>query len=172
MRHLIEKHLDRVGSRRALLLITMAIMWSAVATAVVVWALAKGVMESFWITLAVRSGDPVDIAVAVALWSILLITVPLARAVLAIRRAWRDERWRAQAALNALEARYPDVAAPSRHLENPRERLAVRGIEALETLVTGAPAEAGGDFEPRLIELGRRIEARPEPTRDVEPPTE
>ncbi len=156
MRHLIEKRLEEVGPRRALLLITMAIMWGSIAGAVVVWAIAKGLMETFWVTLAVLSGDPVDIAVAITLWVVLLTTVPLVRAVLSIWRAFQDERWKAQHALNQLEDRFPADAASSRHIENPRERLAVRGLEALETRVLGAPLEEGGDFEPRLIALAAR----------------
>lgn len=161
MRHLIEQHLELIGPRRSLLLITMAIAWVSIAVAVVVWALAKGLMESLWITLAIASGEAIDIAVAVALWSFFLLTVPLVRAAVRMWKAWQDERWEAKTALDQLEERlFPD-APSTRHLNNPRERLAQRTMEELEIRVLGAPQPEGVGCEARLIELARHEKRRP-----------
>lgn len=159
MRHLVERHLERVGSRRAFLLTVLAILWGSVAVAVVVWAIGKGVMESVWITLAVASGEFVDIAVAIVLWTVLLITIPLVKAVREIWQAFQDERWAAHVALNELEAQLPDQGRNSRHLDNPHDRLALRGLEALETEFLGAPA-VEGDLQPRVIALGDALRKR------------
>ena len=116
-------------------------------------------MESVWITLAVASGDPVDIAVAIVLWVVLLITIPLLRAVREIWKAWQDERWTAHVAINELEAQLPDQSHNSRHLDSPHERLALRGLEALETEFLGAPATEG-DLQPRVIALAETLRGR------------
>ena len=121
-------------------------------------------MESVWITLAVASGDPVDIAVAIVLWTVLLITIPLVKAVRAIWKAWQDERWAAHVALNELEGQLPDQSHNSRHLDNPHDRLALRGVEALEIEFLGAPAEEG-DLQPRVIALADALKRR----RDADP---
>jgi len=161
VRHFIEQHLERIGPRRSLLLITMAIAWSSIAVAVVVWALVKGLMASLWITLAVASGSPIDIAVAVGLWAFLLLTVPLARAGIGVWKAWQDERWEAKTALDQLEERlFPD-APSTRHLDSPRERLAQRAMEELELSVLGAPQPEGSGCEARLIELANHEKRRP-----------
>ena len=51
-------------------------------------------MESLWITLAIASGEPTNIAVAVGLWAFLLATVPLVRAGVGVWKEWQDQRWR------------------------------------------------------------------------------
>jgi len=161
VRHLIEQHLERIGPRRSLLLITMAIAWSSIAVAVVMWALAKGMIESLWITLAIASGEAIDIAVAVGLWAFLLLTVPLARAALRIWKAWQDERWEAKTALDRLEERlFPD-APSTRHLDSARERLAQRAMEELELRVLGASQPEGIGCEARLIALAQHEKRRP-----------
>ena len=161
VRHLIEQRLESIGPRRSLLLITMAIAWSSIAVAIVVWALAKGLMESLWITLAVISGDPSDIAVAIGLWAFILLTVPLVRAGLGVWREWQDERWEAKVALDQLEEQLFPGAPNTRHLDSPRERLAQRALEELELRVFGAPRQEGGACEARLSELAQHAKRRP-----------
>ncbi len=161
MRHLIEQHLERIGPRRSLLLITMGIAWSSIAVAVVLWALAKGLMESLWITLAIARGNPVDIAVAIGLWTFLLLTVPLIRAGLAIWKAWQDERWEAKTALDQLEEQLFPGTPNTRHLDSPRERLAERALDELELRVFGSPQQEGGACEARLRELAQHAKRRP-----------
>jgi len=139
----------------------MAIAWSSIAVAVVVWALAKGLIESLWITLAIASGKAIDIAVALGLWSFLLLTVPLVRAAVRMWKAWQDERWEAKIALDQLEERLFPQAPSTRHLDSPRERLAQRAMEDLELRVLGAPQPDGVGCEVRLIELARQEKRRP-----------
>lgn len=160
MRHLIEQHLEHIGPRRSLLLITMAIAWSSIAVAIVAWALAKGLMESLWITVAVTSGSPVDIAVAIGLWAFILLTVPLARAAVRVWKEWQDERWEAKLALDQLEEQLFPGTPNTRHLDNPRERLAERALEQLELRVFGAPQHEGGGCEARLRELAQHARRR------------
>lgn len=161
MRHLIEQHLERIGPRRSLLLVIMAIAWASIAVAIAVWGLAKGLIESLWITLAVASADPVDIAVALALWTFLLLTVPLVRAVREVWKARQDERWEAHNALNQLEEKVFPAAPSTRHLASPRERLAQRAMDDLELRVLGTPQAEGSGCEERLIDLARQEEERP-----------
>jgi hypothetical protein len=169
VRHLIEQHLERIGPRRSLLLITMVIAWLSIAVAIVVWAIAKGFVETLWITLAVASGDPTDILVAAVLWICLLLSVPLVRTGIGVWRAWTDERWEAKVALDQLEDElFPDVPS-TRHIDNPRERLAQRAIDALELEVFGAPRENAGGFAARLRELARH--AKKAATRLGRPPS-
>lgn len=161
VRHLIEQHLERVGPRRSLLLTVMAIIWASIAVAVVVWALAKGFMESLWITLSVISGDPIDISVAVVLWAFLLLTVPLVRAVVVIWKTRQDERWEANTALDQLEERLFEDPSSTRHLDSPRERLAQHALADLELRILGAPQQDGSGCEARLIELAHHEKRRP-----------
>ncbi len=116
-------------------------------------------METIWITLALASGDPIDIAVAVVLWIVLLITIPLITAVRVVWGEWRDERWAAHVALNELEAQLANARPTSRHMDSPHDRLALRGLEALETEFLGAPASEG-DFQPRVITLAKALQKR------------
>jgi hypothetical protein len=118
-------------------------------------------METLWITLAVVSGAPVDIAVAIGLWAFLLLTLPLVRAGISAWRAWQDERWEAKVALDQLEDQlFPDTPN-TRHLNSPRERLAQRALENLELRVFGQPQQEGDGFEARLSALARQAKKRP-----------
>ena len=139
----------------------MAIAWSSIAVAICVWALAKGLLETLWITLAIASGSPTDIAVAIGLWAFLLLTVPLVRAGISVWKAWQDERWEAKVALDQLEDELFPGAANTRHLDSPRERLAQRALDALELKVFGAPRQEAGGYEARLGELARHAKRRP-----------
>jgi len=161
VRHLIEQHLEHIGPRRSLLLITMAIAWSSIAVAVVVWAVAKGLLETLWITLSIASGAAIDIAVAIGLWAFLLLTVPLVHAGVGMWKTWQDERWEAKTALDQLEEQlFPDTAS-TRHLDSPRERLAQHALEDLELRVFGAPQREGSGCDARLSELARHAKRRP-----------
>ncbi len=161
VRHLIEQNLESIGPRRSLLLVTMAIVWASITVAIVVWALAKGVMETLWITLAIASGSPIDIAVAIGLWAFILLTVPLVRAGLGVWRKWQDERWEAKVALDQLEEQLFPGAPNTRHFDSPRERLAQRALEELERRVFGAPRQEDGACEARLKELAQHARRRP-----------
>ncbi len=168
MRHLIEQHLERIGPRRSLLLTVMAITWGSIAVAVVVWAFAKGLMESLWITLAVISGNPVDIAVAIGLWAFLLLTVPLVRAAMTIWKTLQDERWEAKLALDQLETRLFDAASSTRHLTSSRDRLAERALADLELRILGEAQPEEGGCEARLVALDRKDKSRPDaPDRSI-----
>lgn len=156
MRHLIEHHLEQIGPRRSLLLTVMAVAWLSIGVGVIFWALGWGLLEIVWLTWEVRTGSPAAIAVALLAWLFVAASIPLVRAARGLWLAWRSERWEANAALDRLESAACRDVESTRHLDSPRERLAMHGLAELERRWLGEATHDTEAVEPRVAELSRR----------------
>jgi hypothetical protein len=161
LRHLIEEHLEQIGSRRSLHLTVMAVAWLSIGVGVLVWALGWGLFEIVWLTWEVRTGSAAAIAVALLAWLFIGATVPLMRAGRDVWRAWRNERWEANASIDRLESAVCSDAESTRHLDSPRERLAMHGLAEIERRWLGRATHDTDAVEPRVAKLPRRDRGAP-----------
>ena len=154
-RPLVEKHLAEAGPNYGSLLLITLLLWVTVVLGVLLYAAAMGVWTVARWSWAARSLEPVDVSVAVVLWAFLALSALLAKN---LRRIWlqrRDERWAAEVGLTRIEERAFPGQPTTAYLEEPRERLAHRGLEDLERRLLGKLQSEDLGVEERLIALDR-----------------
>ncbi len=143
----------------------MAVAWLSIGVGVIFWALGWGLFEIIWLTWELRTGTAAAIAVALFAWLFVAGSVPLVRAAREIWTAWRTERWEANASIDRLERAVCSDAESTRHLDSPRERLAMHGLAEFERRWLGEATHDTAAVESRVAKLPDRERgaSRPDP---------
>lgn len=156
MRDLIGRYLDEQGRGTTYLLAGSALLFAVLVVAWALYALAS----TAWFLVAVNwtawiERSPMAFTIAGVAWALAILWAMLAVAARELYVRWRDRRWAAEVAMDRIEGRL--YSRGSKYLDRTRDRLALRGIEAIERRLLGAERdpESATDLalEERLIEL-------------------
>ena len=156
MTDLIEKYFAKAGKRHSAVLLLTLLVWTSMALGVVLYFSATALYQVYVVTRAAFDGGTTEILLAVAVWVFILLSVPLVRGVRTVWLEHRNERRQADVALTKLSDRLYPNEPKTAYLEDPRERLALRALEAMEREVLGAPQATELSLESRLIALEER----------------
>lgn len=153
----IEKYLTRIGPRAGAVLLVTLLLWASIVAAAALYGLGMGIYGIWLVTWAAIDADPLDVALAVAVWVFVGLTAYLIRAAVALWRQYDEERWRSEQALSRLEKSLDSRVWKADDERGHRERLAERALESMEATVLGTPQPADLTVEERLLELDRRV---------------
>ena len=167
MFRVFERYLEQLGERRGMLLLATMLIWASILLAmyaygvgmggIAVWRISHNAYRSIAeiVTDRAYGGDPWAIFMGVLVWVLLaLLVFP----IVAFRRVFRDYRrqqMQAQKALSEVEARLYAPAERTSGAHAPRERLARRALDEIETRLLGEPQPAELTVEERIINLRR-----------------
>ncbi len=160
-----EKYLEQIGERRGMLLLAAILVWASILLAIYAYGIGMGILAAGRISRdayeAIREiaadraygGDRWSIFMAAVVWLLLIVLIFPLRAAGRIWRGYRLEQRQAQKALSAVEERLFEPAERSSDAHDPRERLARRALDEIETRLQGTPQPADLTIEERLIKL-------------------
>ena len=158
MNQLIERYLHRAGTRYGTVLLLTLLIWFAVFLGLFFYAAGLAVIGAAGVTIAAWRGSYAEIAMAVVLWLLILMLIPVVRGLRSVWRERNEQRYKASTALTVLEKKlFPDEGRRA-YIENPQERLARHTLEMLEKQVLGEVQSEDMTLEERLLELDRRRE--------------
>ena len=158
MNQLIERYLHRAGTRYGTVLLLTLLIWFAVFLGLFFYAAGLAVIGAAGITIAAWRGTYAEIAMAVVLWLLILMLIPVVRGLRSVWRERNEQRYKASAALTVLEKKLLPDEGRRAYIGNPQERLARHTLEMLEKKVLGEVQSEDMTLEERLLELDRRRE--------------
>ncbi len=156
MNQLIERYLHRAGTRYGTVLLFTLLIWFAVFLGLFFYAAGLAVIGAARVTIAAWRGTYAEIAMAAVLWLVILMLIPVVRGVRSVWRERNEQRYKASAALTALEKKLLPGEGRKAYIEHPQERLALHTIEMLEKKVLGDVQSEEMTLEERILELDRR----------------
>ncbi len=158
MNQLIERYLHRAGTRYGTVLLLNLLLWFAVFLSLFFYAAGLAIIGAARVTIAAWRGTYAEIAMAAVLWSLILMLIPVVRGFRSVWRERNEQRYKASAALTALEKKLLPGEGRKAYIENPQERLALHTLEMLEKKVLGDVRSDDMTLEERILELDRRHE--------------
>jgi hypothetical protein len=160
-----EKYLEQLGERRGMLLLAAILVWVSILLAIIVYGLGVGALAVGRISMnAYQAIDEIAtdrayggnrwmIFLGVVVWLLLILLIFPLRAARIVLRTHRRQQMQAQKALTRVEERLFPAGRRSSSVNNPRDRLAHRALDEIETRVLGEPQPADLTVEERLINL-------------------
>jgi hypothetical protein len=161
-----EKYLEQLGERRGMLLLAAILVWVSILLAIFVYGLGVGVlavgrisMNAYQAVVEIASdraygGNRWMIFLGAVVWLLLILLIFPLRAARIVLRTHRRQQMQAQKALTKVEERLFPAGQRTSNVNSPRDRLAHRTLDEIETRVLGEPQPADLTVEERLINLG------------------
>jgi len=160
-----EKYLEQLGERRGMLLLAAILIWVSILVAVYAYGIGVGVLAVGRVSRSAYQaitelatdraygGDPWAIFMGAVVWLLLIVLIFPLRAAFKVRRMHVRQEIAAQKALTAVEEKLFPAGQRSSNVHSPRDRLAHRALDEIETRVLGEPQSAELTVEERLINL-------------------